>query len=108
MKRATKQREPSRAALREMPEVDLKDGTWRPNPYAARIAKEGYFLPDGRHIMPLPRQGRPKKGEEPGPSAARSVRLPPQVWNHLEKKAKAKGLTIHGALRVAVVEWIGR
>jgi len=53
MKKIRKQREPSRASLREMPEVDLKDGRWRPNPYAARIAAEGVILP-GR--------GRPKKG----------------------------------------------
>lgn len=64
MKKASKQREPSRASLREMPEVDLKDGRWRPNPYAARIAAEGIVLPS---------RGRPKKGAESGPDPARGA-----------------------------------
>jgi hypothetical protein len=99
MKKAGKQREPSRASLREMPEVDLKDGRWQPNPYAARIAAEG---------MTLPGRGRPKKGEEPGSTPPRSVRLPPQVQERLKKAAKARGLTVHAALRTAIVEWVGR
>ncbi len=99
MKKTGKQREPSRASLREMPEVDLKDGRWRPNPYAKRIAAEG---------MVLPGRGRPKKGEGPGPMALRSIRVPLQVLKQVEKRAKAKGLTVHAALRTAIVEWIGR
>ena len=99
MKKIRKQREPSRASLREMPEVDLKDGRWRPNPYAARIAAEGVILP-GR--------GRPKKGEEVGPTTPKSVRFPAQVWERLEKSARAKGLSPHAALRTAIIEWIGR
>jgi len=106
MKKAS-QRPPSRASLREMPEVDFSKVKLRPNPYAERIAKEGYFLPDGRHIMPLPRRGRPKKGEEPGPTKARSIRFPVQVDAALEKAAKARGLTVHAAVRTAVVAWIG-
>lgn len=104
--RKASQRPPSRASLREMPEVDFSKGTWRRNPYAARIAKEGMDLPGGVHLPS--RRGRPKKGEEPGSMTPRSVRLPPQVWKHLQAKAKAKGLTTHGALRVAIVEWIAR
>jgi hypothetical protein len=41
MKKASRGTGPSRMSLREMPEVDLKDGRWRPNPYAARITPEG-------------------------------------------------------------------
>ena len=99
MKKIRKQREPSRASLREMPEVDLKDGRWRPNPYAARIAAEDVILP-GR--------GRPKKGEEVGPTTPKSVRFPAQVWERLEKSSRAKGLSPHAALRTAIIEWIGR
>ena len=99
MKKTGKQREPSRASLREMPEVDLKDGRWRPNPYAARIAAEGVILP-GR--------GRPKKGEEVGPTTPKSVRFPAQVWERLQKSARAKGLSPHAALRTAIIEWVGR
>ena len=48
---ASKRTGPSRKSLREIPEVDLKDGRWRPNPYAARIAAEG---------ITLAKRGRPK------------------------------------------------
>ncbi len=106
--RKASQRPPSRASLREMPEVDFSKATLRRNPYAERIAKEGYFLPDGRHIMPLPRRGRPKKGEEPGPTTLRSVRFPTTIWERVEKKAKAKGLSIHAAIRTAIIEWVSR
>ena len=99
MKKATKQREPSRASLREMPEVDFSTGKVRRNRLAARIAAEGMILP-GR--------GRPKKGEEVGPTTLRSVRFPTQVWKRLESKAKAKGLTLHAALRTAIIEWFRR
>ena len=44
MKKVRRQTEPSRLSLREMPEVDLKDGRWRPNEYTARIAAEGVML----------------------------------------------------------------
>jgi hypothetical protein len=108
MKKPRKQREPSQASLREMPEVDFSKGEVLRNPHAARIAKEGYFLPDGRHIMPLPRRGRPKKGEGPGPTTPRSVRFPIAVWERVEKKAKAKGLSLHAAIRTAIIEWVGR
>ncbi len=58
--------------------------------------------------MILPGRGRPKKGEGPGPMALRSIRVPVQVLKQVEKRAKAKGLTVHAALRTAIVEWIGR
>ena len=51
MKKAPKRTGSSRMSLREMPEVDLKDGRWRPNEYTARIAAEGVMLQ---------KRGRPK------------------------------------------------
>ena len=99
MKKVRRQTEPSRLSLREMPEVDLKDGRWRPNPYAARIAAEGFTLP---------KRGRPKKGEETGRSVIRSVRFPARVWASVESVAKAKGMSVHAALRAAILEWIAR
>src|SRR5256885_5734475 len=99
MKKASKRTGPSRASLREMPEVDLKDGRWRPNPYVARIAAEG---------ITLPKRGRPKMGEEIGPSVTRSVRFPPRVWASVESVAKAKGVSVHAALRAAILDWIPR
>lgn len=99
MKKALKRTGPSRASLREMPEVDLKDGRWRPNPYAAGIAAKG---------MVLPGRGRPKKGEETGPSVTRSVRFPARVWASIEAVAKARGVSVHAAVRTAILEWVAR
>src|SRR4051812_16253022 len=98
MKKATgrKGREPSRASLREIPEVDFARA--RPNPYALRIAKEGISIHAGR--------GRPRKGTETGPTIPRSVRFPASVWRHLEKRAKAEGIPLHAALRAAVMAWV--
>jgi hypothetical protein len=100
MKKATgkKTRRPSRAALREMPEVNFDKARVRRNPYAARIAKEGISIHAGR--------GRPRKGTENGPSIPRSVRFPAKVWTHLERRAKAQGMPLHAALRAAVLAWI--
>ena len=105
MKKVAKQREPSRASLREIPEVDFSKGTWRRNRLAARIAKEGMDLPGGVH---LPSRGRPKKGSETGPTIPRSVRFPAVVWSRLEKRAAAKGMSLHAALRAAIIEWMSR
>jgi hypothetical protein len=100
MKKGTgkKTRRPSRAALREMPEVNFDEARVRRNPYAARIAKEGISIHAGR--------GRPRKGTETGPSIPRSVRFPAKVWRHLERRAKAQGMPLHAALRAAVLAWI--
>lgn len=89
-------RGPSKASLREMPEVDFSKGAWR-NPYAARIAKEGYTI----HVT----RGRPRKGKEGSPTVPRSIRFPKEVWAHLERRAKARGLPLHAALRAAVLAW---
>jgi hypothetical protein len=100
MKKATgkKIRGPSRASLREMPEVNFDKARVRRNPYALRIAKEGISI----HV----RRGRPKKGTETGPTIPRSVRFPADVWAHLERRAKAQGMPLHAALRAAVLAWI--
>jgi hypothetical protein len=99
MKKAGRQAEPSRAALMEMPEVDFKTASIRRNPFAKRIAREGFV-----HV----RTGRPRKGEETGPTVPRSVRFPAPVWKQLEKRAKSEGITLHAALRAAIIEWVGR
>ncbi len=89
-------RDPSPASLREMPEVDFSKGSWRPNRLAARIWAEGYTVPGGRHVKPW-LGGVPK-----------TVRFPPRIWGAVEKYAKAKGLSVPAALRMAIVEWIQR
>jgi hypothetical protein len=91
-----KQREPSKASLREIPEVDFSKA--RRSPYAARIAKEGIVLQVGR--------GRPKRAKEVGGTSPRSVRFPDTVWKRIEARAKAKGMTVHAALRQVILSWL--
>jgi hypothetical protein len=98
MKKVRSRKLPSAASLREMPEVDFSTAKVRRNPYAARIAADG-----GIHI----RRGRPKKGNETGPTIPRSIRFPAPVWKRLEQRAKAEGLSVHAALRAAVLGWMG-
>ena len=56
--KGSKQREPSRASLRDIPEIDFSKASVRPNPYAARIAKEGITIQVGRG-RPLGERSRP-------------------------------------------------
>ena len=53
-----KNRRPSKASLAEIPEIDFSKVRVRKNPYAARLAKEGFVVQVGR--------GRPRKVEEVG------------------------------------------
>jgi len=91
------QREPSRRSLREMPEVDFRRAQVKRNPYARRIAAGGLVVQVGR--------GRPKRLLESGGTTPRSVRFPDEIWELLEQHARAKGLTLHAALRQAILEW---
>ena len=70
----------------------------RRNPYAARIAKEGFSIQVGR--------GRPQKHLEVGGTHPRSVRFPDIVWKQLEARAKRRGISLHAALREAIVAWL--
>jgi len=91
---------PSKASLAEIPEIDFSKARVRKNPYAARMAKEGFTVKVGR--------GRPRKMEEVGGTRPRSVRFPDAIWQRLERRARAKGLTLHAALRTAIVAWLNR
>jgi hypothetical protein len=93
-----RQSEPSQASLREIPEIDFSQVRVRRNPYAARIAREGLTIQVGR--------GRPKKLLEVGGTRPRSVRFPDVVWKQIEARAKAKGMTLHAALRAAILAWL--
>jgi hypothetical protein len=95
-----RQREPSKASLREIPEVDFSSARVRRNPYAARIAREGMVVQVGR--------GRPKKLLEVGGTEPRSIRFPDAVWKQIEERARKRGLTVHAALREAVLAWLER
>ena len=79
-------------------EVDFRAAGVRRNPYAARIAREGLTVQVGR--------GRPKRLLETGPTTPRSVRFPPAVWGRIEKEAARKGLSLHAALREAILVWL--
>jgi hypothetical protein len=89
-----KQRPPSKASLREMPEVDFSTG----------FVRRG---PDGlREVLAHARakRGRPKKGEVAAGSSPRSVRLPDADWAALEVLAKKRGTTVHAILRESVAD----
>jgi hypothetical protein len=96
--KGSKRREPSRASLRDIPQIDFSMARVRRNPYAARLAKEGITIQVGR--------GRPKKLLEVGGTLPRSVRFPEIVWKQIEARAKAKGMTLHAALREAILAWL--
>ena len=101
MRRAKTKRkaaDPSKASLREIPEVNFATAKIRRNPYAARITREGIEVQIGR--------GRPKKLLEVGETEPRSVRFPAAIWKRLEGTAKRKGLTLHAALRKAILDWL--
>jgi hypothetical protein len=97
-KKTTKHAEPSKASLKEIPEVDFSKARVRKNHHAARIAKEGITVQVGR--------GRPKKLEEVGGTSPRSVRFPDEVWKIIEARAKTKGISLHAALREAILAWV--
>ena len=96
--RKARQAEPTKASLEEIPEVDFTKARVRRNPYAARIAKEGVTVQVGK--------GRPKKLAEVGGTTPRSVRFPDEIWRLLEARARKEGLTLHAALRQAILAWI--
>jgi hypothetical protein len=95
--RVARGRAPSKASLREIPEVSAT-GAMR-NPYSARVAQAGgVVLQVGR--------GRPKRGEEVGETIPKSVRFPVTTWRELEKRARKEGLSLHAALRLAILRWL--
>ena len=49
-------RRPSKASLAEIPEIDFSKVRMRKNPYASRLAKEGFVVQVGR--------GQPRKVED--------------------------------------------
>lgn len=138
-KTKTELREPSPASLRAAPEVDFeKYGSPRPNPFAKRIAREGWELehagPSAVSLKEMPEvrrgvkgrrnpytkriasqgvelqvgRGRPRAGAETGPTQVKSVRLPPLVWKRLEEQARTEGVALHALVRAALLAWLKR
>ena len=90
--------EPSMASLEEMPEIDFTKARVRRNDHAARIRREGITVQVGR--------GRPRKLDEVGGTSPRSVRFPDAVWKRIEARARKRGISLHAALREAILAWI--
>ena len=55
----------------------------------------------------LLRRGHPGRGKR-RTTVVRSVRLPEALWQQLERKARAKHLNLHQAMRAALLGWIRR
>ena len=96
--KAVRHREPTRQSLDDIPEIDFSNRRVRRNPYAKKIAEQGATVQVGR--------GRPKKLFEVGGTHPRSVRFPDAVWKKLEKQAQKRGITLHAALREAILAWL--
>ena len=101
---------PSAKSLKEIPEVDFSKSVRR-GLYARKISKDGgyYVQPDGEAASFVQtRQGRPKKDEPKATTQTKNVRLPPEVWEVMERAAEEHGLSLHAAMRRALLEWLGR
>ena len=55
----------------------------------------------------LLRRGHPGRGQS-RQTVVRSVRLPAMLWKEIERKARAKHLNPHQAMRAALLGWLGR
>ena len=55
----------------------------------------------------LLRRGHPGKGKR-RTTVVRSVRLPEELWQKLERTARAKRLNLHQAMRAALLGWLRR
>ncbi len=51
--------------------------------------------------------GRPPKGEE-APVQVKAVKMPPEFWDAFQAQAQEAGLTLHAAMRNALLEWAGK
>lgn len=51
--------------------------------------------------------GRPPKGQE-APVRVKAVKMPVAFWENFESQAEAAGLTLHAAMRSALLEWASK
>ena len=66
---------------------------------------EAEFPPD---FPPLPKRGRPKAGSAAVAATPKSVRMESTFWDELSGIAGSKGLTVHAAMKVALIEYAQR
>lgn len=91
---------PSERSLAEMPEADFSAGRVRRNPYTSRAAEALPTIQYGR--------GRPRAGEEIGPTPGRTLRLPEAAWRALEVEADQRRTTVHALLRELIMDHLER
>lgn len=60
---------------------------------------------DGLRIRINP--GRPPKGQE-APVQVKAVKMPAEFWALFETQAAAAGLSLHAAMRSALLEWASK
>ncbi len=92
-----KHEEPSAESLREIPPIDFsKTIHFGRGPEGLRKALE----------WARGKRGRPRAGELPEGSRVKSVRFPDRLWDELERTAKQRGVSVHEAMREAIVKWL--
>lgn len=59
----------------------------------------------GPEVLRITRRGRPPNGTKVEPGRVRSLRIPDSTWRALQERAKASGLSVNAAARLAVQSW---
>jgi hypothetical protein len=93
---------PSAASLAEIPEADLATARVRRNPYVLK-ATAGSRVAEARIQYG---RGRPRAGEESGPTPPRSLRLPQAMWRALDAAARDRHTTTHALLREVIAAFV--
>src|SRR5687767_10973427 len=91
--------EPSRASLREIPEIDFSR--------AVVLGRGAEGLANARALF-KERRGRPRKGTKAAGSSPRSIRFSDAMWRELERRAKQRHISLHALLREVIAEWLTR
>ena len=107
-KRATRTTDPLDA------EIDFaRFGPVRRNAFAGAGERGGpsllalWEMPEVSGDAVLLRRGHPGRGRR-RETVVRSVRLPTALWREIERKARAKHLNTHQAMRAALLGWLAR
>jgi hypothetical protein len=96
-RRAKRVTGPSKASLQAIPPLDERTAiTFGRGPEGLRKALE----------WARARRGRPRDGDAPEGSRVKSVRFSDRLWDELERTAKKRGVSVHAAMREAIVKWL--
>jgi hypothetical protein len=94
--------QPSSESLAEIPEADFTTARVRKNPY---VVKAGGKLRAAEPQIQYGR-GRPRAGEESGPTPPRSLRLPQAMWHALDAAARERHTSTHALLREVIAAFV--